>query len=151
MTIRSVRVPFLALAFVALVLPACKPEQEQAGATPTPPPVSAPIVFRVTGVELGKAIDPGKRVSAPATTFAPGDTIYASVVSEGAAPEVRLETRWTYEDGQVVEESQQVIAPAGPAATEFHISKPDGWPAGRYKVEVSANGAPVATKEFVVQ
>lgn len=148
MTIRSVRVPFLALALVALVLPACKPKQEQATATP---PVSAPIVFRVTTVELGKEIDPGKRVRAPATTFAPGDTIYASVVSEGAAPEVTLQTRWTYEDGQVVDESKQVIAPAGPAATEFHIVKPDGWPAGHYKLEVSANGAPVATKEFVVE
>jgi hypothetical protein len=136
----------LAFTLAAFVVSACKPREQE-----TTPPVSSPIVFRVTTVELGKAIDPGKRVTAHATTFAPGDTIYTSVVSEGAAPEVSISTRWTYEDGQVVDESTQVIAPAGPAATEFHISKPDGWPSGRYKLEVSANGQPVATKEFSVQ
>ena len=36
------------------------------------------------------------------------------------------------------------------ARTEFHISKADGWPAGKYKVEVSLNGVPAETKEFTV-
>ena len=26
---------------------------------------------------------------------------------------------------------------SGPQVTDFSISKPDGWPAGKYKVEVS--------------
>lgn len=146
MAFRSTRVPFVALALAALALPACKPRGED-----TTPPVSSPIVFHVKTIELGKAIDPGKRVTQPATTFAPGDTIYASVVSDGAAPEVAISTRWTFEDGQVVDESTQVIAPPGPTATEFHIAKPEGWPAGHYKLEVTANGAPAGSKEFVVQ
>ena len=147
MTIRSARLPLFALALVGLMLTACKRESTSAEV----PPVSSPSMFRVTTVELGKAVDPGKRVSSPATSFAPSDTIYASIVSEGASPQVSLSTRWTYEDGQVVDESTQVIAPAGPAATEFHIAKPDGWPSGKYKLEVTANGAPVASKEFTVQ
>jgi hypothetical protein len=44
-----------------------------------------------------------------------------------------------------------VIAPTGPATTEFHISKPSGWPAGKYKVEISADGAPAGSKEFEVK
>ena len=39
-----------------------------------------------------------------------------------------------------MDESEQTIAPTGSAATEFHISKPDGWPAGKYKLEVLLNG-----------
>jgi len=152
--LQHVRVPVLALALVFLSLPACK--REETNPLPTPgasgtPPVSAPAAFRVTAVELGKQVDASKRVSAPTTTFAPSDTIYASVVSEGAAPEITLASRWTYEDGQIVDESTQVIRTSGPAVTEFHVSKPDGWPAGRYKLEVTANGSSVATKEFTIQ
>jgi hypothetical protein len=152
----------LVLALGVLLLPACKREGSSTTATQRPP-VSAPapapvprtdpgsVAFNVTGVELGKAVDAEKRISAPTTSFAPGDTIYASVRSVGAGPGVTLTARWSYQDGQVVEETSQVILPTGPAATEFHISKPDGWPTGRYKLEVTANGAPVATKEFAVQ
>jgi len=152
--LQHVSVPALVLALAFLVSPACKPEETPPTRTPpaaTTPPVSAPAAFRVTTVELGTAVDASKRVSAPTTSFAPSDTIYASVVSEGSAPEVELATRWTYQDGQVVEETKQVIRPAGAAATEFHVAKADGWPAGRYKLEVMANGSSVAEKEFTVQ
>jgi hypothetical protein len=36
------------------------------------------------------------------------------------------------------------------AANEFHISKPDGWPAGDYQVEISLDDKPVGTKKFSV-
>jgi hypothetical protein len=49
-----------------------------------------------------------------------------------------------------VSESTQTIAPTGDARTEFHVSKPDGWPAGKYKIEVLVNGATAGTKEFDV-
>jgi hypothetical protein len=83
--------------------------------------------------------------------FAASDTIYAVIATEGAAPSVTLAAKWTYEDGQTVNESTQTIAPTGPAATEFHIAKPDGWPTGKYKVEISANGAPAGSQEFEVR
>jgi len=64
---------------------------------------------------------------------------------------VTLTARWTYGDGQVVNESSRAIAPKGPTVTAFHISKPDGWPAGRYKVEITANGAPAGSRDFEVK
>jgi hypothetical protein len=148
---RSARLPVLAWALLALCFASCKRAQDEGAAAPTPPPVSAPGPFRVTAVEVGNALDSGKRVIAPSAAFAPGDTIYASVVSEGAAPRATIVARWTYEDGQVVDESTQTIAPDGPAATEFHIAKPGGFPAGRYKVEVTANGALAGSREFEVR
>ena len=119
-------------------------------ATPTTPPPAAPAVT-VTTVELGNQIGADKRVTQQTTSFAPKDTIYATVVTDGSAPSATLTAKWTYQDGQVVDESTQTIAPTGPAATEFHISKPDGWPAGTYKVEVSLNGRSTGTKEFEVK
>ena len=59
--------------------------------------------------------------------------------------------RWTFEDGQVVQESSQAIAPAGDAYTEFHISKASGLPKGKYKVEVFLDSKSAGTKEFEVK
>ena len=91
-----------------------------------------------------------KKVTTPGDTFSPKDTIYASVDTLGAAPAATLSARWTYQDGQTVHEESQSIAPTGPATTEFHIAKPDGWPKGEYKVEILLDGAPVRTAAFRV-
>ena len=50
-----------------------------------------------------------------------------------------------------MKEGSETIAPTGPSVTEFHISKPSGWPIGKYKVEISADGTPATTKEFEVK
>jgi hypothetical protein len=119
----------------------------QAGAPAAPAPQAA---FRVTRIDLGNAVGPDKKVAAPAVAFKPGDTIFASILTEGAAANVVLKARWTFEGGQLVNESTQTISPTGPAATEFHIAKPDGWPAGKYKVEIAANGQPAGAADFTV-
>jgi hypothetical protein len=159
----STRPAFVALAIaLPLAFAACK--QEAAKPPPPPPaPAAAPAPapkppsaaatqpFHVSNIELGSAIGGDKRVSLAKTTFAPTDTIYASVATDGTSPNVDLVARWTYGDeGQLVKEDRLAIAPTGPATNEFHISKPDGWPAGKYKVEITANGAPVGSKEFEV-
>lgn len=137
------------LLLVPLFLFACGRSETEA--PPTPPVAATPAPFEVSGIVLGNAIGADKRVTAPATTFAPADTIYATVLTTGSSPAVTLLARFTFEDGQVVSETAQQIAPTGPAASEFHISHPDGFPAGKYKVEVTANGAPVGTSEFAVR
>ena len=99
---------------------------------------------------IGNSIGADKRVASPASTFAKTDTIYASVATDGASPSVTLAARWTFEGGQLVNEATQTIAPTGPSATEFHIAKPDGWPAGTYTVQITANGTVVASQTFTV-
>jgi len=158
-----VRLAAVAALAAPLALGACKRSDTTTTAA-TPPPAAAPKVespppaappapapFRVTSVEVGNAISPDKRVTTPTATLGQKDTIYASVASDGAAPSVTLTARWTYQDGQVVDETTQTIAPKGPAASEFHIVRPDGWPAGRYQVEILADGRSVGTKEFEVR
>jgi hypothetical protein len=58
--------------------------------------------------------------------------------------------RWTFEDGQVVKEDSRSIAPSGTEATEFHISKPSGWPKGKYTLTVSVGGS-TESKDFEVK
>jgi hypothetical protein len=115
------------------------------GATMTPAqPVS------VTGIQLGKAVGADNKVTAETDDFKPNDTIYASVATDGVAQNATLSARWTYQDGQVVDTTSRAIAPTGAAATEFHVSKPSGFPKGKYKVEIMLNGASTQSKDFTV-
>lgn len=105
----------------------------------------------VSAVELGRGVDAEKRVTERVEVFGPRDVIYASVVTNGTAADAKLKARWIYEDGQVVEETEQTISPQGAAATEFHVAKPDGWPAGKYRLEVFLNGTQVESRTFEVK
>lgn len=162
---RSQYVVLIAALTGALALSACGKKEEPAPAPPVttpapapapapeattpPPPAAAPV--SVTSVDLGTAVGPDQKVTAATTAFAPKDTIYAAVSTTGTAPNAVLNAKWTYQDGQTVNESSQTIAPNGDAVTSFHISKPDGWPAGNYKVEITLDGKSVATKDFTVK
>lgn len=106
---------------------------------------------RVADVELGRALGADKRLTDKTDEFRPSDTIYAVVETRGSGANTSLQARWTYEDGQVVDESTQSIAANGEDMTEFHISKPGGWPKGKYKVEILLNGVPAATEEFKIE
>ena len=149
----------LVLAVLILGLAGCKQE------SPPPPPAKvpapapqvqapppAPAVVSVANINLGKALGPDKKVLAATDTFSKGDTIYAVVETTGSGT-ATLKAKWTYHKGDqtaAVSEDSQTISASGPAASEFHVSKPDGWPPGDYQVEVSLNDKPVGTKKFVV-
>jgi hypothetical protein len=106
---------------------------------------------RVTDVALGRSVGGDKAITDRTDTFKPNDTIYASVATEGSSPSATLRAKWSFEDGQLVDESTHTIAPNNRERTEFHISKPDGWPAGKYKVEVFLNDQSADTKSFDVR
>jgi hypothetical protein len=133
---------------VSLLLLGCALAGCSRPATSTPPATQTALT--VADIRLGRTIAADKTVAEATDSFRPGDTIYLSVRTEGTSASATLQARWTYEDGQAVNESTQSIAPSGPAVTEFHVSKPDGWPVGSYKVEVLLNGASAGRKEFKV-
>jgi len=139
-------------ACAALALAACGREEQAAAPPATPPVAAAPAIapFQVGAIQVGSAIDAARRVTAPQATFAPGDTIYASIESQGASPGATLTARWTYQDGQLVNESSQRLE-AGANVSEFHIAKPSGWPAGRYQLQFLAGGASVGVRTFEVR
>ncbi len=117
-------------------------------------PAAPAATLAVSDIALGKAIGPDKAVTMPMTAFGPRDTIYASVTTDGAPATATLAARWSYlGDGNptVVDSTAQTISPTGRAVTEFHVSKPDGWPAGAYRVDVFADGRPIGTREFEVR
>ncbi len=130
----------------ALAAMACK-QEEPAPAEDTDVDVERAPALDVTDVALGRSIGADKKVVEEIGDFAPTDTIYASVETSGIGSGT-LAARWTFEDGQVVDEGSQPVSGAG--ITEFHVSKPDGWPAGHYEVVLSLNGDEVERSGFDV-
>jgi hypothetical protein len=152
--------PLSAALAAALVLSACKKPEPAPAPTPpvsTTPEPAAPLAATasVTSVDLGKSVGADNRVAAPSTTFAPTDTIYASVNTRTSDPAAsvpgRLSARWSYQDGQTVSEDGRDLNLTGDGTTAFQISKPDGFPVGRYKVDISLDGNLVQSREFEVK
>jgi hypothetical protein len=134
--------------------PAPAPEASTAPAPSTTPETTpATVPFKVTSIDLGKAVGPDKKITDPATTFGTKDTIFASVASEGTSTTpVKLHAKWTFGDaGTVVKEEDASITPSGPANTDFNISKKTPWPVGKYKVEITADGNAAGSKDFEVK
>ena len=156
------RIRHLALvAAASIVLAACgkneppppPPPPPAPAPAPAPPPPPPPAGVTLSSVSLGKAVGADKKVSAATEVFAKGDTIHASIDTTGAGSATVL-AKWSFtKDGKTVpvKEESATLNATGPATTEFHISKPDGWPAGNYQVEILVNGKSASTKSFKVQ
>src|SRR4029453_805169 len=142
---RLVGTAMLVLTLAAVLNTACTKSNDNAGTTGT-----SGTGIRVSHIDLGRSVSADKTISGSTDSFKPNDTIYASIATEGSAPTATLKARWTYQGGQVVNEWTETSAAPGDARTEFHVSKPNGWPAGKYKLEVLVNGSSAATKDFEV-
>ena len=145
----STRAGWAALILAASLGAGCKKADNTPPAADASP--NTPVVaLQVQNVDLGRAIGADKRVTASMDDFSVRDTIYASVATTGSGSGT-LVANWTFEDGQVVETSQQAVSAAGPAVTEFHIAKATPWPAGKYRVVITLDGREVGSKEFEVK
>lgn len=105
----------------------------------------------VTQIDLGRSLNSDLTINDNTDTFRPTDVIYASIETKGPGS-ATLAVRWTDANNRLIDETSRAISPTDEAArTEFHISKPDGWPEGKYKVTVLVNGTEAGTKEFEVK
>jgi hypothetical protein len=140
--------PFLVVCTAAAIAVACGRKENIRATDSAAGTVVAPIT--VSSIDIGRSLAADKGIADKTDSFRTTDTIYASVATDGTGSGT-LRARWTFQDGQVVDESSQAISPTGPARTEFHISKPGGWPIGKYHLEVTLNDKVVGTKDFEVK
>ncbi len=162
-TSKRLHMALLAVLVGSVALVGCKKKEEPAPmppaaseTAPMPQASAAMATASVNGIDLGNAVGADLRVTAPMTTFAPTDTIYAAVSTGTSDPAASvagtLGAKWTHIDSnQTVHEETKEIVLAGDGMTDFQISRPDAWPTGRYKVEIMLDGAVVQTREFEVK
>jgi hypothetical protein len=118
----------------------------------TVPPPSRHHV-RITGIDIGRALDINDRVSRRASAFAAGDdAVYLSVRLVGPAPAASLRTRWIGPDGEVLDDETVRnirLAFHEELTVPYKISK-QGWARGDYRVEVYLNDFEAGEKRFHV-
>ena len=108
--------------------------------------------LKVSDIQVGKAVGTDNKISNSTTTFSARDTMYTSVITDGAAKDAKIATKWMFNGTKVVDSSSQTISPTGGTnATEFHVTKKTAWPKGKYTVEVSLNGISAGTKDLEVK
>jgi hypothetical protein len=142
----------------------CK-KKEEAAPAPTPAPAAvepAPMpapaaTASVASVDLGTTAGPDMKLTATTMSFKPKDKFIVSVGTSTSDPAAsvagKLTAKLTFANGaetMPVSEETKDFSFAGPGTTNFEFSKPDGWPVGKYKVEVSLDGAVVQSKDFEV-
>jgi hypothetical protein len=143
----------------------CK-KKEEAVPTPTPAPavvepvpVPAPAATAsIASVDLGTATGADMKLTASTMTFKPKDKVIVSVGTNTSDPAAsvagKLTAKLTFANGaetMAVDEKTQDFNLAGAGTTNFEFSKPDGWPVGKYKVDVSLDGTTVQSKDFEVK
>jgi len=107
---------------------------------------------RVSDIQVGKSVGTDKKVGNQTTSFGVRDTMFVAVVTEGAAKDAKLTTKWTYNGKQVVKELNETVSTTGgEAVTDFHVEKKTAWPKGKYQVEVLLNGVSAGTKDLEVK
>lgn len=141
--------------------PATPPPASTAPAPATTAPTSGGMAsnaaadeIKVAAVTLGSAVDRSFAVSKEQRHFAPEEkAIYAAVKTIGRAENATLNATWSYVEGkgQTFSSTTESIATDGPATTTFKVQNPNTWPQGKYRVQISLNGKPVATEDFEVR
>ena len=143
-------IPALAVSALLMLSAGCGRRDADTGASGSSVAKEPTSALSVKDIDLGNSVNPDKTVADHTGDFKPSETIYVSVETTGSGKGT-LKARWTYQEGQVVDETSQDLTTSGPANTEFHISKASGMPVGHYRVEISLNGAVAGSKEFEVK
>lgn len=112
---------------------------------------SEPHILRVSNVMIGKRIGEGNRVAEPTFQFAPVDTVYVSVSTEGPPESTTLAARWLSQKGKVIDSTSKTLEAKGSQITEFHAAPSKGWAEGVYLVTIYGNGDSMAAKTFQVK
>jgi hypothetical protein len=136
---------------LALTTFACRDRAADESTTTAGGAVADAAIIEVVEVDLGKGLQTDKTIRDETDDFMQRDTVFASVRTRGATDNATLTARWTFQDGQVVDERSETISPTGEANTTFFISQPGGLPKGKYTVIVLLNGSETQRKEFEVK
>jgi len=145
----------------SFALAGCKKKEDTSEMTPppatapaatTPPPATAPAAaVTVSSVTVGNTAAADRSV-APVATLGTKDKIIVSVRTDGTANGANLAVRLTFQDGQVAGEQSATLNTTGAETTNVEFTNANGWPAGRYKAEVTVDGrAAGMPQEFEVK
>jgi hypothetical protein len=106
-----------------------------------------PLKFEA--LQTGKTLNRDNSVGIQGTRFSPDETMYVSVLTEGAGRGT-IEAIWRFR-GSVVQQGRKDVSYQSSAATEFHMQYAGKLPVGDYEVEILIDGTSVAKRTLEVK
>ncbi|KFN43926.1 hypothetical protein [Arenimonas oryziterrae] len=150
--------PIPATTPAAATAPAPAPEKKEGGlfgflaSEEKPAPAALDLgEFEIVSVRLGSAVDAENNVDVGKDVLGTKDAIYAAVLSQGKHQGLKMSAKWTTADGQLIADTEQVLVPTSATVTTFSVRNPEGWPVGKYRVQISVDGQPMQTRNFEVR
>jgi hypothetical protein len=110
-----------------------------------------PAERRVSMSMIGKRLGAGNRVMEPTFQFAPQDTVYLSVATEGSVGPSKVTAAWRSQGGEIVQQSSEPVQDADGGSVAFSLAQPKGLKPGTYKVVVFLGDDSVDAKVFAVK
>ena len=140
------------MAVVLLAAAACNQDQRQsvdsaAGAVGD----FAQAQVSVLDVDVGRHAGADRKITESTDTFAPNDSIFASVHTTGAMQDAALSGRWTFPDGSVITQNADSVRGTDNGYYAFFIAKPEGLAKGQYKFEAIVNGTATRSEDVTVK
>ena len=103
---------------------------------------------RVTDAAMCRSLDDQGRPAERCTVFSSSDRFYISLQVENAAGR-KVEARWHHQGQQFKVESHE--ATSSPEIVQGWMQSPNGWPVGRYDVQIFIDGQHQKTLDFSVE
>jgi hypothetical protein len=134
--------------------PAPAPAAEPAAPAAAPAPIAT---ASIATVDIGNAADAEHKITAATSSFKPNETVHVSIATATSDPAAtvagKVGARLSYMNGaeeMLIADETRDLNMTDKGNTNFQFAKPDGWPAGKYKLVVTLDGNVVQTKEFEV-
>ena len=110
-----------------------------------------PAERRVSMSMIGKRLGVGNRVMEPTFQFAPQDTVYLSVATEGSVGASKVTAAWRSQGGEIVQQTSEPVQDTAGGSVAFSLAQPKGLKPGTYKVVVFLGDDSVDAKVFAVK
>lgn len=108
----------------------------------------------ISAVQLGSAVAPDRTISRATKMFGTGDTVHVAVLTDTGDPATTergsLSSRWVHA-GQVIYEETKEQDFTGHEVTGFQVARAEGWPVGRYEIQILLDGAQASSRSFEVR
>ena len=102
-------------------------------------------------IEIGRALNPDNTIKDETDSFAPGDTVCASIRVSGAANSGLVRAVWFDEHDQALQDDTRIITPSRNEVVGLQASRPEGWSGGRYRVAVYLDNRLAGEESFSVE
>lgn len=102
-------------------------------------------------LEIGRSVNEDHTIKDADDSFAPTDTVFASVRVRGSANSGLVRAQWRDQAGQIIQDDTRIVTPSRGDVVALQAARPQGWKGGRYQLDIYLDHRLVDSREFTVE